>query len=440
MPDYPLIGPHVQSIFEYIKFEKEDIHLGSFIFDYLTYFGLPPGFNYDIDFFSIPAFEEGINPASYGIISTCDAACALNTVEAEYIYNFGVTIAGPAIRIVSGDKTNATLYAALYNARDHILVLVRYLNQSVISYGKKLGVIFDVNLVAGDRVKLTGTDNDYSVSINGALAIGPIHNTDISDANVCVGAIELSLDNTPVLKHLADTFDDTYASRVFYYCDDGIAVASPLSPINDSDNHFIFDAGAIVKSGQNGDKCYGFAYAQGFTNVDLSGAAGRGHYIEFVTRYFTTVSGSPISGPAFLIDESKADPDDFTGWVVLVNKDLGKLQLGYYLNQSLGDLPTIVASANKDIANGTLVKVIASFGDDVADTAWSINVYTRQPSDITFINDITYTGANQLPNGDQIAVRMTRTNYGLAWVGNSALGNHAAYWSGTITQQYALIM
>lgn len=444
MPEYPLIGPDVLSVFEYIRREQEDIHLGEFTFDFLDFFGLPPGFNYNIDFFKTPVISDSpleYSDQSYGVISTCEP-CPLNTIEVEFTFLEGPIIAGPALRIVSDDKDNARLYAALYNPRDNLLVFVKYLNKSLISYGIKLAVVFNVNLHTGDIVKLSATGSFYSVYINGILVISNIHDTSIDNTNACTGVVAVQLNATPILKKIENIFENIYLVRVFYYCIDGISISRPLNPVNTATNFCVNDTSVILKSGEYNHKCYGFGYAQGFTNLDLAPSEGRGHYIESQFRYYTTISGSPISGPAFLIDESKADPDDFTGWVLLINKKLGKIQLCYYLNESLSDLPDpshIVAEVTKSIANNTLVKIIASFADDVPDTSWTINVFTKQPTDGSYVNDIGYVSANQLPVGNQLTTRKERTNYGLAWVGNDGIGDHRAFWSGDIDQQYAII-
>ena len=444
MPQYPLIGPHVQSIFEYIKFEEEDIHLRPFEFDLLEYFGLPEGFNYDVDFFDTPLIGDDlvVSPLAYGVISTCDVACGLASISSTYTYHIGQLIAGPAIRIVVADKDNAVLYAAVYNARDHVVVFCRFVFQPLINYGFKLGVKHNIILHDGDQLKLQGTGITYIVTLNDVLIIGPVTDIGVDAGNECVGVVEIRGESTPVLRHRIDSFESIYAARVFYYCNDGININHPLTPLTSAINTTVNNTSVLLKSGQEGEVCYGFGYAQGFTDTDVALAAGRGYRIEFQFKYFTTATGNPISGLAFLIDESKADPDDFTGWVALINKQSGKIQLAYYLNESLSNLPDpthIVLETTKAIADNTLVKVIASFGADVLDTAWFIEVYTKQPGETVYTTDLSYLGANQLPEGAQLSVRRARTNYGLAWVGNIAPGNHIAFWSGNITQQYAVI-
>lgn len=444
MPSYPLLGPNVQSIFEYIKFEIENIHLGEFDFDILDFFGVPSQFNYNIDFFSTPVIDDDntVSPGAYGIISTCDFECLLSNIDVVFTYKDHTLISGPAVRVFQDDKDNAILYAALYNARDHLLILVKYVNQPLTRYGTKLAVLHNITLALNDVIKLRATGTSYSVFINCVLVIGPIVDTEIDDTNKCIGVIEIQLAGTPVLKNIITGFLSIYLTRVFYYCLDGISISKPLVPAVSDVNTTVNETSVILKSGQNGDRCYGFGYAQGFTDTDVALLKGRGYYIEFQFKYYITPSGNPISGLAFLIDESKADPDDFTGWVAIINKKLGKIQLAYYLNESLSDLPDpthIVAEVTKTLDNNTLVKIVGSFAADVSNTLWSINVLTKQPTDVLYINDIIYVGANQLPIGDQVIVRRARTNYGLAWIGNGDIGNHSAYWSGDITEQYALI-
>lgn len=435
---YPLLGPRVKSIFEYIKFEEEKIHLIPFSFDLLLFFGLPPNFNYFIDFLGEPAIENGtiVYPSeTYGLAYTCDDACILTEIES--IYNIGDVIAGPALWKAGSTKDNATGYALIYNPFTDSLVFTRYINQPLTNYSVILKKHLTIGLLTGQSIKikvvgfgifeLYANDVLFSTAVDTAIPINQL----------CKGIAELRQSTTvlpapPTPNSGEDEFDLHFVRR-FYYCDNGIVITVPFIPIDTGTNSFQHNNDIALKSGENGDLCYGFYYAQGWTDVDFAGAAGRGSYIDFQFVYGGVISGQPISGITFAIDESKADPNDFTGYVFLVNERDGKLQLCYYENQSLSDLPDvsqIITEITKTLPAGSLVYADLYQPADDIEANWELNIWTQRPSE-SFVHDITHLNANELGLGAQLTDRRARTNYGLVHVSNAALGEHIARWNGT---------
>jgi len=436
MPSYPLLGPHVQAIFEYIKFEQEDIHLGDFNFNLIDFFGIPPGFNYIIDLIT-PFTENGeviYSEEAYGLIYTCDTPCILTEIESTY--NIGDLIAGPALVVNGSTKDNTTGYALLYNPFNDSLVFTRYNAQPLTNYGFILSKNLNIGLSLGEtfKLKLIGT-NIFEIYANGVLLDTVVDNglSSIGTANLCKGIIEVRVSTTilPIPEDEEEIFLG-HVTRRFWYCNDGISIVNPLLPTNPSDNYFLDAIDVFLKSGSAGVPCYGFYYAQAFTNIDGAGPSGRGYFQEIQFVYGGAISGSPISGICFRVDESKADPDDFTGYAVLVNESNGKIQLVYYLNESLSTLPPalqILAEVNSTLPAGTLVYVFLYQAADDIEANWEIDIWTKKPGDF-FIQDIFYYGANQIPPGAQGADRQANSNYGLVWVGNTSLGNHIAEWAG----------
>ena len=259
----------------------------------------------------------------------------------------------------------------------------------------------------------------------------------ISSSNTCLGVAQLQLSQIPNLDPLtnSDTVETIYTARRFFYCDDGITVVDPFIPVLDPNLHFIDGIDFTLKCGSDGDKCYGFYYSQLFTDIDSAGASGRGYYVDMQATYNGALSGQPITGLCFRVDESKADPDDFTGYVVLINHVAGKIQLAYYLNQSLIDLPPagqILAEVSKTLVAGALIYFDVTQAADDTEAGWTINVWSQNPS-LSYTHDITHTHANEIPPGAQLTARQANSNAGFVWVGNGNSGTHTAQYQGDNT-------
>ena len=439
---YPLLGPRVKSIFEYIRHEEETIHIEEIQTNLLDFFGLVDTFNYFTDFFGGGPVDHPGNiypPESYGLIYTCDDECLMTEIESEY--NAGPLKAGPAIFVNGSTKDDATGYALIYDPVGNKLAFVRFENDPLTDYPT---VLFKLTITIT-------TGQPYSFKIIG-LGIFEIYvnsfllNTVFDDNGIdarCKGVAqiredaELPLPNeeeNPFLGHLV---------RRFFYCDDGIVALVGLIPIEDPtfDNSFLFNNSITLKSGENGEACYGFYYAQAWTETDFAGASGRGYYQEFQFTYQGPASGQPISGIAFAIDETKSDPDDFTGYVGVVNERDGKIQLCYYENQSLANLPPpaqILGEVTKTLNPGNWVFASISQPADEVEANWEIELWTND-SVTGWTLEVSHTNANEVSLGAQGADRRANNNYGLVHIGNTNPGIHRASWIGTIVEQYAYI-
>lgn len=136
-------------------------------------------------------------------------------------------------------------------------------------------------------------------------------------------------------------------------------------------------------------------------------------------KYVGPVAGLPMTGICFAVDPAST-PGDFTGWVLLVNEVAQKVQLMYYLNERLGDLPdpTHIVAETTSWPLNKLVQIFYA-----RDTA-RIEVYYNDAGGVGgFEQPITYTSATQIANG-------TRCNAGFVWIGqpNAGLEVQSARW------------
>lgn len=438
---YPLLGPRVKSIFEYIRHEEETIHIEEIQTTLLDFFGLVDTFNFFTDFLITPFDDttETYPEEAYGLIYTCDDECLMTEIESEY--NAGPLKAGPAVFVNGSTKDDATGYALIYDPVGHKLAFVRFDNDPLTDYPRvlfKLGI----TITSGQpfKFKIIGL-GIFEIYVNNFL-LTTVFDTDGIDCR-CKGIAQIRIDSElPTPNSQEDPFLSHFVRR-FFYCDDGIVAFIPFIPVEDalSDNQFLFNNNITLKSGFNGDVCYGFYYAQAWTETDVAGSSGRGYYQEFQFTYQGPASGQPISGVAFAIDETKADPDDFTGYVALINERDDKIQLAYYLNQSLNDLPPpsqILGEVSKTLNAGNWVWISISQPTDEPEADWEIELWTHD--DITgWTLEVAHTNANELSLGAQGADRRANNNYGLVHVGNALPGNHRASWIGTIVEQYSYI-
>lgn len=190
-PTYPLQGPLVQSIFEYIKYEEEEIRLGPFQFNYLQAFGLPPRLRYQVDF-----SNEEPNDNTYGLIFQCELTCEL--VEVSYTYLSGLVIGGPAVRVGHlSTRDSATLLALIYNPYDGSLVFARYINQPLTGYGFILWSDLGYSIVPGDIMKLRQISTYVWRIILNDVILATVTDTVIPPSNNCSGFVQLrTFDNT----------------------------------------------------------------------------------------------------------------------------------------------------------------------------------------------------------------------------------------------------
>lgn len=429
--EYPLVGPHVQAIFPYIKFEEELIRLGEFTFDYPGFFGLVPNFNYVIDFNDFPAEESGTtviyNDDSYGMIYTCDKNC--NFVSHETTVATDPIIAGVAVRIVAGStKDSATFYGLIYDPVKQQLVFGLWVNHNVKTYHQILAVKNGVTYPPGTKLRITEgpTANRYKSFVN------DVEQFDITDATIgfagtCFGMVKLL--NIVQTSKTVQTFSEggTHTVGRFFYCNDGIQVINNLLPVPDTSGDPTTDLTSpfdvTVKSGFNGDKCYGFLRAQIWNNgFVVTPPAAKTDYYYFDLLY-TRLSGHPRSGPAFRVDESKADPNDFTGWAVIIDGDW--LHLTSWVNQSLRDYGTIRKSFKYTMQANEGLSVEYYTGEDEPSFS-TISVYriTTAPA-----YNFLFTYANPeaiIPKGIQLSDRQANANIGIVWIGNDADELHTA--------------
>jgi len=191
-PTYPLQGL-VQSIFEYIKFEEEEIRLSPFEFNYLEAFGLPPRLRYTTDFSNSP--EDGPNENTYGLIFTCELSCGLT--QALYTILSDTEIAGPSVRVGHlSTRDSATLLALIYNPFDGSLAFVRYINQPLTIYGTILWSDLGLSIVTGDIIEIRQiATNTWRILLNSVI-LATITDTVLPDTNNCNGVVQLrSFDN-----------------------------------------------------------------------------------------------------------------------------------------------------------------------------------------------------------------------------------------------------
>ena len=187
---YPLAGPEVLSIFEYLKFQEEEIHLGNLGFDPIQFFNVPRQFNYNFDFRGNPINDiNECDNTAYGLFWTCDIVnCIFPSANVTYSSNPCNILAGPAIAIHPPfNRDFATLYGLIYDSVNTQLVLAKWINQSLITYGEILG-IHDVTLSNRDVFEIASSESGISAKLNNVEVIGPINDTDIS-LDGCIGAI-----------------------------------------------------------------------------------------------------------------------------------------------------------------------------------------------------------------------------------------------------------
>lgn len=193
---YPLQGPEVLSIFEYLRFQEEEIHLGDLVFNPITFFNVPRRFRYLSDFRRIPRREDNgtCDNTAYGMLWTCDITnCPGPFSEVTYDNNPCNIFAGPAIGIQAPyNKDNATLYGLIYDPVNTQLVLAVWNHQSLTSYGTILDT-FNVTLSLGDRFRIADNgDNTLSAFLNDTEVIGPVNDDLGLLPNSCFGVIWIS--------------------------------------------------------------------------------------------------------------------------------------------------------------------------------------------------------------------------------------------------------
>lgn len=145
-------------------------------------------------------------------------------------------------------------------------------------------------------------------------------------------------------------------------------------------------------------------------------------------RYLGPTAGQPLTGLTFAIDPGST-LGNFTGWVLLVNEKAQRLQLMYYLNESLADLPDvthIVADAAMP-GVGDLVQILY----DRDNTRIDVFLSTQSGG---FSAPIAYTSASQISNG-------ARCNAGLVWIGTPNTNDVAiARWDKGVTLTAAYLV
>ena len=429
--EYPLVGPYVQSIYPYIKFEEENIRLGSFAFDILEFFGLVGGFNYTIDFNENPADESGRVNDSYGIIYTCDKSCDL--ISHETTLGSDPIIGGPAFRVSSGStKDIATFYGMIYDPFKHQLVFSRWLNASVKSYHQIMDVINGVTYPAGTKLRATEiTLNQFKFFVDDVEVkdITDFGTGIIGSGGTCFGMVKLLTIQQPVKTPISNTVGSTHLTSRFYVCNDGIVVTDNLIPVPDTNfdptSDLVSSFNIAVKSGFNGETCFGILRTQLYNNGFDPTPDNIGDYF-YADFLYERLSGHPRSGVFLRMDESKADPDDFTGWGVVIDGD--RIFVAHWINQSLEDYGTIVAVYPSIADSGEGLSIEYGGWNTVAAATRHIKVY-KITSSAGYVTLGTYLNPEAIiPKGTQLADRQANTNIGIGWLGNDAPGLHVARW------------
>lgn len=189
---YPL-DPEVLSIFEYLKFQEEEIHLGELVFNPITFFNVPREFHYFSDFTGKPRTQDtgDCSSTAYGMLWTCDIIdCMKPFAEITYDDNPCNILAGPAIGIQAPfNRNNATLYGLIYDPINTQLVLAKWIHQPLTTYGTILGTD-NITLGLGDKFRIVENDDGtISAFVNGVEVIGPITDIDINIDTGCIGVI-----------------------------------------------------------------------------------------------------------------------------------------------------------------------------------------------------------------------------------------------------------
>ena len=353
------------------------------------------------------------------------------------MYDGGTQNAGPAIRVNAG-AGRFMFYGlvALYVPAQTGIALVLYHGEPLSGIGTVIDTQF-VSLIAGDILRIEADSaviTTYRVKVNGLTVMQEtLSESQISALNPCVGFVQVF--DAPV-----DTIPPPGTAHVIQTCPDTFTLTDPFEPFLDG-FFYVDDEDITMKSGSTGE-CHGAYYVDGESQIDNGGP--RGSYIEFQFVYGGTLSGMAITGVCWRVNPAST-ADNFTGWVVLFNEKAGKLQIGYYINESLANLPAnIVFERVVTFPAGTLVNVyhdtssVGHFGFRV------IDIYTQVPT-FGYVNEY-YNDEFSVPDktlvippGDQLPLRQSNTNWGHVVVGVSDAGLQTAKWVGLQPTVYGLI-
>lgn len=390
---YPL-DPEVLSIFEYLKFQEEEIHLGELVFNPITFFNVPRELHYFSDFTGIPRTQdtEVCSSTAYGMLWTCDILnCMHPFAEVTYDDNPCNILSGPAIGIQAPfNHNNATLYGLIYDPINTELVLAGWNHQSLSDYGTVLGV-YSVTLSPGDIYKiLVNDDGTISGLLNNTEVLGPVNDIFNILNNSCTGII-----------WVPSSSDSSSGGEPPEDCNDNIThdSRSPTNGCLDSIVDDYYDGSYTPTIGLNGSRASGCVngditrflstgveltvrsgitlpapglsycpmagFSIWFGNVtdESPGAAGNPVECEAAILIDGPPVGNPIFGLAFNVLLGST-VENFTGLAILVNYNTNKTQLVQYTNQNLRvDSPTILleSAIMPDYTNGAVDMILENY-------------------------------------------------------------------------------
>lgn len=170
----------------------------------------------------------------------------------------------------------------------------------------------------------------------------------------------------------------------------------------------------------------------GFVICDMirnNGATPQGRETSAGFVYPTTITGLPMTGICFGVDPGSSI-SNFTGWVLLINEVAQRLQLMYYLNESLGTLPgggiafgetgSHIVAQSSNMPVNKLVQIFYA-----RDTPLIEVYYNNAPSGVGGAETpISYTPTGQISTG-------LNCTAGLVWIGQPGSGTNTqtAVWN-----------
>jgi hypothetical protein len=146
-------------------------------------------------------------------------------------------------------------------------------------------------------------------------------------------------------------------------------------------------------------------------------------YAQFIWQ---PLSGNARTGLGIRIDESKADPNDFTGFAAII--DGPRIFICAWVNSSLAFYDTILATINYQMSSGEILSIEYNGHESVAAASRNIRVFTKKVGEGFVVRGTAFDIEAIIPKPIIVGDRRLDSNVGIVWVGNDAPGLHTAKW------------